>query len=641
MRRHLLLILFCVISFFTNAQGKYFPLRITKDITFDGQLKEPVWLQSQVVSGFVQADPVAGNAPSERTECHFVYSDEYLFMGVKVFDSEPSNIISNSLERDFEIGYDDGVALILDTRHDKSNGLVFVGTATGARWDEEIGEDGNIENSSFNTFWDLETHFDSTGYEMEFRIPFSSLRFTTADTVVMGFRLVRAVIRRNEWNIYPATNPSAVNIWSKVSLADEIVFTNLKSKKPFYLAPHMIANYSAWNALNETGTTYKKRSEWMTGKNYFKNKTLDKIFSNIGADMKYGISKNFTLDITLNTDFAQVEADDYIVNLTRFDINFREKRTFFFESQHFLEFPINDNTSIFNSRTIGIEKGELVPIIAGARLTGKANGWSVGALDMQAAQVSASSIPANNFSIFRLRKDLGKRGSYAGGVLTNKISTSDHSISNHVAGLDYFHRVNEVWYGRAQFSVSKDKEEKITSGNFEGSFYIAQDKKAGFTNRLSMEAVAGHFNPATGFLPDDDYGLARLQNSYIWDMNKYGSLNYFSVTNLLSYKWFLKQGSEETFTESPSLNLLFKEGASITLAPYFQRDHIVEPWYFSEEITHPCFCISNVRDRNKGKQQYQPVIHCIRLCKVWRFLWRKNLAAEPCQPFYFQQTFYA
>jgi hypothetical protein len=162
------------------------------------------------------------------------------------------------MERDFVPGYDDGFALILDTYHDKSNGLVFAGNPAAARGDEEISEDGNFENTSFNTFWDLETHVDSTGYEMEFRIPFSSLRFQSGDTVIMGFRLVRSVIRRNEWNIYPATNPTAYNIWCKVSLADEIVFTNLKSKKPFYLAPYMIANYSAWNTLNETGTAYEK-----------------------------------------------------------------------------------------------------------------------------------------------------------------------------------------------------------------------------------------------------------------------------------------------------------------------------------------------------------------------------------------------
>src|SRR5258705_2033118 len=360
MKHHQILILFCLVSFFTNAQEKYSPLRITKDIIFDGQLKEPVWLQTPVVSDFIQADPVAGNAPSERTECRFVYNDEYLYMGVKVFDSEPSKIVAKSMERDFVPGYDDGVALILDTYHDKSNGLVFAGNPAAARNDEEISEDGNFEKLSFNTFWDLETHRDSTGYEMEFLIPFSSLRFQSGDTVSMGFRLVRSVIRRNEWNIYPATNPTAFNIWNKVSLADEIVFTNLKSKKPFYLAPYMIANYSAWNTLNETGTAYEKHTEWMTWKNYSKNKTLDKIISNIGADMKYGITKNFTLDLTLNTDFAQVEADDYIVNLTRYDINLPEKRIFFLESQHFLESPINDYASIFNSRSIGIQDEQLV-----------------------------------------------------------------------------------------------------------------------------------------------------------------------------------------------------------------------------------------------------------------------------------------
>ncbi|HEX5653466.1 MAG TPA: DUF5916 domain-containing protein, partial [Chitinophagaceae bacterium] len=417
-----LLVLFCLLASFTRAQSKYFPAKIGREIMFDGQLKEDVWMRTPAITNFIQADPVAGNPPTEKTACRFVYNDEYLYMGVKVFDSEPSKIIANAMERD-ALGIDDVVALILDTRRDKSNGLVFVGSSSGARMDVEISEDGNIENALFNTFWDLETHFDSTGYEMEFRVPFSSLRFVSADTVIMGFRLVRAVIRKNEWDIYPPENPSAINIWNKVSLAEEIVFTHLKSRKPFYFAPYSTANYSEWNSLNGSNTAYERHNEWMTGKNYSSSNTLDRILSNIGADMKYGISRNFTLDLTLNTDFSQVEADNYIINLTRFDINLPEKRTFFLESHYFLDYPINDFASVFNSRTVGIEDGQLIPIIAGARLTGKSKGWTVGALNMQTAELNESSVPANNFSVFRLRKDVGKTGSYLGAILTNKIST--------------------------------------------------------------------------------------------------------------------------------------------------------------------------------------------------------------------------
>ncbi len=585
--KHLLVILFCFVNFFTQAQEKYIPLRITKDITLDGQLKEGAWQQTPVVSAFMQDDPVPGNAPSELTECRFLYNDMYLYLGVKVFDSEPSKIIANSMERDFEIGRDDGVALILDTYHDKRTGLLFVGTPLGARYDEEINEDGNYENPAFNTFWDLGAHFDSTGYEMEFRIPFSSLRFKQSDTVIMGFKFVRNVMRRNEYDLYPKNDPAINNAWNKVSLGEEIVFTNLKSKKPFYFAPYVIGNYSEKNELNKAGTTYENSTEWLTRKHYSSNKTVDKIISNIGADAKYGISKNFTLDLTLNTDFAQVEADDYIVNLTRFDVNLPEKRNFFLESQNYLEFPINNFYSIFNSRDIGIEGDQMVPIIGGARLTGKANGWSVGVMELQTKGVDSFDIPSNNFSVLRVRKDIGTKGSYIGGVLTNKISASGHSISNHVAGLDYFHRVNQVWYGRAQIAVSKDAGEKLSAGNFEGNFYVAQDKRVGFANTLYVEVFGGQFNPGMGFLPENNYWNISLHNSYIWDLNKHGQLNYLTLSNTLSSKWFLKQGTGETFTENPSLALLFKKGRSINLSPAYIRDHVTETWHLSDEITIP------------------------------------------------------
>jgi hypothetical protein len=583
----LLIWFFSFFNFLSEAQQQYLPLRITKVITLDGQLKEAAWSQATVVSGFMQDEPNAGKEPSERTECRFLYDNDYLYLGVKVYDSEPEKVVANSMERDFEPGYDDGITLVLDTYHDKRTGLVFVATPLGARYDEEINEDGNYENPSFNTFWDAAAHRDSTGYEMEFRIPFFSLRFKQADTVIMGYKLVRAIQRKSEYDVYPKSDPSIVNVWDKVSLAEEIIFTNLKSKKPFYVAPYLIANYSEKNELNGLGTKYNKSINWLNAKNFASNRSIDKILSNLGADLKYGVTKNFTLDLSLNTDFAQVEADNYIVNLTKFDINLPEKRKFFLESQSYLEFPINSSFSIFNTRSIGIEEGSLVPIPGGARLTGKANGWSVGLLDMQTKEVTEQSIAAHNFSVVRLRKDAGAKGSYFGAVITNKISTTDRSISNQVAGLDYFHRLNEVWYGRLQMAGSFDKKEKVNAGNFEGGFYITQDKKVGLANSVSMEAIGQHFNPAMGFLAENNIADVSLHDSYIWDISKHGKTKYFTVSNSAMFKWLLKQGTDETFAETPSLNLSFKEGANMNLSTPFVTDHVIESWQLSEDIAIP------------------------------------------------------
>ena len=160
-----------------NAQQYYKPFRIDKEIKLDGILNEVEWQLSLPLTEFMQTDPIDGASPTERTEVRMLYNDEYLFVGFHCFDTDPDNIERLLMERDYELGKDDGIAVQLDTYNDKNSGVVFITNTLGARFDSEISNNGSSMNDDYNNFWDVVSVIDSTGYTSEFRIPFSSLRF--------------------------------------------------------------------------------------------------------------------------------------------------------------------------------------------------------------------------------------------------------------------------------------------------------------------------------------------------------------------------------------------------------------------------------------------------------------------------------
>ncbi|HXL54688.1 MAG TPA: DUF5916 domain-containing protein, partial [Chitinophagaceae bacterium] len=489
------------------AQQPYKPLRINEKIILDGKLNEPAWKEAAVEDDFMQYDPSAGAAPSEKSEVRIVYNDEYLFVALRAYDHEPSKLIANAMERDFELSNDDGFALVVDSYNDKSTGLAFITNLLNARFDREFSQNGANTNDAYNTFWNVASNIDSLGYTTEFRIPFSSLRFQTKDTVVMGFKIVRLIKRKAEFDLFPKCAPDVQDALFKVSLAREMEFINLKSKKPFYIIPYAIANYSQQNILNEDHTAYVKNSSFITRKNYVKNETLDKFLSNVGVDAKYGLSKNFTLDLSLNTDFAQAEVDNLIVNLTKYDVNLPEKRNFFLESQNYLGYTTTLGDQLFISRSIGNENGVIVPIIAGARITGKTKDLQMGTLDMQTAAIKNDSIDAHNFFVFRTRKFTDSLGSFFGGIITNKINTSGEGASYQSVGAGVVKVFNQnlVLTG----SISGTFKNADVTQFAQHSYYNAaliRTAKEGWNYYTEFGLIGKYFEPAMGFIQENDLG---------------------------------------------------------------------------------------------------------------------------------------
>jgi hypothetical protein len=578
-----MMLVLCV-TFSFAQEAPYYALRINDDITLDGKLSESVWSLAPEMTDFMQTDPHPGDSALQKTEARVVYNDEYLYVGIRCYD-DPNKLTRICLERDYSLGDDDGTGFLLDTYHDKNTGYCFCSNTLNARWDCQVLSDGNDNNDAFNTFWDVATAVDSVGYTTEYRVPWSSLRFESKDEVIMGIRIARLVRRTYELTTYPWMDAKTVNGWENVSYARDIVFEDIKSKRPIYIIPYAIANYSVQNILNADGTAYEKQSEFLVRKHFAGNEVFDKILSNIGADMKYGLSKNFTLDVTVNTDFAQAEVDDQIINLTKYAVNLPEKRGFFLESASNLTFTFPSGNELFTSRTIGNENGQIVPIVGGARVTGKTNGWQMGSLDMQTTGIDQSGISPHNFFVFSTRKDIDSIGSVVGGIITNRWNTDSTHTTNQTIGFSVLKRFDQnlSFFSGAASTINDFDLGGLYSG---GYFNVGLTRNAthGFTFETWVDLVGKDCNPVMGYLDQANHGLGSVNLSYTWDLKDESKLEYFNLSTYNNYRWYLNSGAQETFESVAAPSMVFRSQASIEFSLYdYTIDSVSYDWFLDEK----------------------------------------------------------
>lgn len=294
--------------------------RIKSPVELDGLSNEAAWEGIKSLPMLMRI-PDFGSEPSERTEILLGYDDDYLYAAGRFYDSEPSKIQATSFKRDVWTYTTDQMAIILDAFNDNENAVLFSTTPVGIRTDVNILNDAESAplknvNPSWNTFWDVATEQNDEGWYAEMRIPFSSLRFEERDgQTVMGLTAYRWIARKFEMNIFPLI-PEKFGTWGafKPSQMQEFLFEGIKSHNPLYITPYILGGLGQSYELNDAETTYERD---------------DKFVREAGLDVKYGLTNNLTLDVTINPDFAQVEADDQMINLTRYSLFFPEKKTFF------------------------------------------------------------------------------------------------------------------------------------------------------------------------------------------------------------------------------------------------------------------------------------------------------------------------
>lgn len=418
-QRFLTLILFFFLTglFSINAQDTDVPPiilpRIHEPITLDGFSDDSAW-QSIEPLPVSMLYPTYQGEMTEHTEIRIAYDDEYLYASIRAYHTNIDNLRANTYVRD-RWGEDEEFTLILDTFYDRENAMMFMVNPTGNRIDFLLFNNaepnqGSYLNRDWNTFWDAETVITDEGWFAEMRIPFSSLQFNVDENgdVVMGLKVYRWIPSKYENHHYPPTSPRFRNPYLRPSTAQKVVLRGIENERPFYVTPYFLGGMEQSHMLNSSETGFQRE---------------DDLTAEIGGDLKYSLTNDLTLDFTVNTDFAQVEADNEQVNLTRFPLFFPEKRQFFQERSGIFEFDTGGRTSLFFSRRIGLDfQGNPVPIISGARIAGRAGNWDIGLLNMQTAD--SPNLPSENFGVFRFRRGIINEDSFMGGIYTHRLSAN-------------------------------------------------------------------------------------------------------------------------------------------------------------------------------------------------------------------------
>jgi hypothetical protein len=491
------------------AQDQYIMPRITESITLDGLSDEPAWEGIEPLT-VVEHTPDFGNEPSERTEILVTYDDDFLYVAGRLFDQEPSRIQANSKQRDSGDPSSEWFGIVIDTFNDKENGLAFFTTPAGLRWDAAVFNDAQLNpgststplNFSWNTFWDVAAVHNGEGWFAEMRIPFSSLRFQDDNgRVVMGIISWRLIAHKNEFVIFPAIPPD----WGfgskfKVSRAQEVVFEDIYNRKPLYIAPYVLGGFGHYHELNEEETAYKR----------FENFERE-----VGLDVKYGLTNNLTLDLTLNTDFAQVEADEQQVNLTRFSLFFPEKRLFFQERSSNFDFSFGGPNRLFYSRRIGLHEGNPVRIYGGARLVGRVGSWDIGAFNMQTAPTEE--LTAENFGVYRIRRQVFNPYSYVGGIATTRIGTDGRY--NTAYGMDGIFRLFRNHYLTLRWAQTLETEQENNPFSLNPSrLYVNWERRTikGLGYNSLFEYSGSDYNPGIGFEIRGNFTCSYTELWYGW-----------------------------------------------------------------------------------------------------------------------------
>jgi hypothetical protein len=540
--------------------------KTNEQIKLDGISSESVWENIQPLK-IVMHQPFFGNEPSEKTEIRFVYDDKYLYASARFYDSEPTQIRGTSLERDGTSPQDDGFGIILDTFNDNENALCFAVTPTGIRGDWTIVNDaettsGSPMNMNWNTFWDAEVIKNDSGWFVEVRIPFSSLRFQNIDNnITMGLIAWRYIARKNEIDIYPAIPPDWEMSFLKPSVGQDILMQGIKSKSPMYVTPYLLSGLFKESELNKKETAY----------NNFNETKFD-----FGLDVKYGISSDLTLDVTINTDFAQVEADDPQIKISRWSLYFPEKRLFFQERAGLFNLSFGGQTTMFYSRHIGLyDIGDndyrQIPIIGGARLVGKIGNWDMGFLNMQTAskdfniddyEDSTVTVPSENFGVLRLRRQAFNPFSYVGTMITSRLENVNNY--NYCFGFDGTIRISEKNYFTFSLAQSIDSDEKVDNLFDSNRFRFTLEKRSrqGLGYAFYLVRRGPEYIPVMGFEVWKNY-YASINNLYYSWLSKESSPIFRNILTLENYILFSNSNDElESAKLGPSWSFEGKKGAS-------------------------------------------------------------------------------
>lgn len=462
----------------------------TKPPVLDGEvLNDIVWQIASPLTGFWQTTPDEGQAASQHTEVRILYTADTLYFGVVCFDKDPERIIVSDSRRDSPLDETDCFQIILDTYHDKQNGFVFSTNPAGIEYDAQVTNEGQTDirnvrqqggavggfNINWDGAWEVRAKTSSAGWSAEFAIPFRTLRYKNGEEQTWGLNFQRNIRRRKETSFWSPL-PRQFNLY-RLSQAGELRGLKISSQRNFKFMPYALgeAKFQELNRLN--------RKQWR---------------GDFGADAKYSLTPALTLDATYNTDFAQVEVDEQQINLDRFNLFFPEKRPFFLENAGLFTVGSPGEVEVFFSRRIGLDNnGQAVPIVGGARLSGKVGTSDIGVLNMQTKALD--SLHANNFTVARFKQELPNR-SNLGAIFVNRQGTGELAPQddyNRTLALDG--KLGYGKYGQVSGFFANSFTPGAASNRHAFKIGTTYDVQAMLLTVNYTEAAAG-FDPQVGFL---------------------------------------------------------------------------------------------------------------------------------------------
>jgi hypothetical protein len=509
-------------------------VRTSEPVMVDGRADEALWRAAPVIADFIQFSPIEGGAARFKTEAQAAFDNHNFYVFIRAYDPEPAKISSVLARRDVRPPTDQ-LKIVIDSFHDRRSGFEFAVSPGGVRRDYAIYDDNN-EDGSWDGVWDVATRVDSLGWTAEFAIPLSQLRYPSSPTHTFGFAIWRDIERYKERVSWPAYRPSQIGFVSQ--LGDLTGIDDIPAPRKFDVMPYLVA----------------KNAPRLVEGRFDRHQTFD-----AGADFKYGLTSNFTLDGTVAPDFGQVEQDPAVLNLGVFETFLQEKRPFFLEGTGIYQFPVNSNQvnnigeGLFYSRRIG-RAPQLGPlfgdassptsttILGAAKLTGRsAGGLTVGALDAVTRHETGPSDrtiePGTNYGVLRLQQDLNNHRSGVGLIFTSVDRSLDDAArdilrrSAYVGGLDVRHQ-----FGRGN---NYQLTAAVTASRIEGSpaavlatqtdpahFYQRPDGRLAVdTTRTALagDAETIHFAKYGGGIVVFETSYQRISPGY--EINDLGFLN--------------------------------------------------------------------------------------------------------------------
>ena len=554
-------------------------IKLDEGIQLDGQLDEAVYGTVPAITDLVQLVPVEAAPATEKTEAWIMFDDTNVYVSARVWDSAPEREwIANEMRRDTsQLRQNDTFTVFFDTFYDRRNGFNFYTNPLGARADSQFTNEGN-PNSDWNPVWDVRTGRFAGGWTAEMEIPFRSLRYRSGSPQVWGVQLRRAIRRKNEWvfltrlPISSGGGSGSAGIF-RVSAAGTLVgIEPPAASRNIEIKPYAIGGLTTDVSASPP-----------------KNRDGDGDF---GLDVKYGITQNLTADLTYNTDFAQVEVDEQQVNLTRFSLFFPEKREFFLEGRGIFDFARggrglggpggggggffggNNAPTLFYSRRIGLQDGQVVPILGGGRVTGKVGRFDVGALNIQTDDQQISGAESTNFTVVRVRRDILRR-SGVGAMFTNRSISLVGDGASQAYGVD----ATFAFYDNVQMlgSYARTDTPGVIGENtsYQARLGYGADRYGLQVDHLLVE---DNFVPEVGFLRRDNFRRTYVQGRFSPRPRSLDAVRQFRVEGSIDYILLADSNLLETrqnqlrfqtdFENSDQLGVTLNDNYELLLEPF-------------------------------------------------------------------------